>query len=69
MRFDASPSPEKGACHLQGLARTSVTVDALPFEQIWFRSLIRVRRTGVLTDRATGKHLPSSPEEEEEYLI
>ena len=61
MRFDASPRPEKGVCHLQGLARTSVTVDALPFGQIWFRSVIRVRRTGVLTDRDTRKHLPSSP--------
>ena len=61
MRSDASPRPEKSVCHLQGLARTSVTVDALRFGQIWFRSVIRVRRTGVLTDRATGKHLPSSP--------
>ena len=61
MRFDASPRPEKGVCHLQGLARTSVTVDVLPFGQIWFRSVIRVRRTGVLTDRATEKYLPSGP--------
>ena len=61
MRFDASPRPEKGVCHLQGLARTSVTVDALPFGQIWFRSVIRIRRRGVLTDRATRKHLLSSP--------
>ena len=60
MRFDASPRPEKDFCHLQGLARTSVTVDDLPFGQIWFRSVIQVRRTGVLTDRATRKHLPSS---------
>ena len=37
MRFDASPHPERGVCHLQILARTSVTVDALPFGQIWFR--------------------------------
>ena len=61
MRFDASPCPEKGVCYLQGLARTSVKVDVPPFEQIWFRSVIRDRRTCVLTDRATGKHLPSSP--------
>ena len=39
-------------------AFTLVTVDALPFGQIWFRSVIRVRRTGVLKDRATGEHLP-----------
>ena len=32
---DVSPHPEKGVCHLQGLTRTSVTVDALPFGQIW----------------------------------
>ena len=61
MRFDASPSPEKGVCHLKGLAKTSVTVDALPLGQIWFQSVMRVRRTGLLTDRAAGKHLPSSP--------
>ena len=35
-RFDASPRREKGVGHLQGLARTSVTVDALPLEQIGF---------------------------------
>ena len=62
MRFDASLRPEKGVCHLQGLARASVTVDALLFGKIWFWSAIRVRRTGVLTDRATEKHLPSSPD-------
>ena len=61
MRFDASSRPEKGVCHLQGLARTSVAVDVLPFGQIWFRSVIRVRRTDVLADRATRKYLPSSP--------
>ena len=61
MRFDASPRPRKGVCHLQGLARTSVIVDAQQFGHIWFRSVIQVRRTGELTDRATGKHLPSSP--------
>ena len=49
MRFDTSPHSEKGVCHLQGLAKTSVTVDAPPFGQIWFRSVIRVRKTGVLT--------------------
>ena len=48
MRFDASPRPEKGVCHLQGLARTPVAVDALSFGQIWFRSVKRVRRTGIL---------------------
>ena len=57
IRFDASTRSKLGVCHLQGLARTSVTVDALPFGQIWFRSVIRARRTGVLTDRATGKYL------------
>ena len=41
--------------------KTSVTADAPPFGQIWFRFVIRVRRTGVLTDRATTKHLPFSP--------
>ena len=61
MRFDALPRPEKDVCHLQGLARTSATVDALTLGQIWFRSVIQVRRTGILTDQATGKHLPSSP--------
>ena len=61
MRFDASPRPEKSVCHLQDLVRTSITVDALPFGQIWFRSVMRVRRTGVLTDQVTRKHLPSSP--------
>ena len=61
MRFDASPRPKKGVCHLQDLARTSVTLDTLPFGQIWFRSVIRVRRTGVLTNRDTRKHLPSIP--------
>ena len=60
MRFDTLPCPDKSVCHLQDLARTSVTVDALPFEKIWFRSVIRVRRTGVLTDRDTKKYLPSS---------
>ena len=59
MRFDALPLPEKDVCHLQGLTRASVIVDALG--QMWFRSVIRVRRTGVLMDWATGKHLPSSP--------
>ena len=63
MLFDASPRPGKGVCHLQGLARTSVAVDALQFGQIWFRSVIRVRRTDVLTSWATGKHLPSSPDD------
>ena len=58
--FDASPNPEKGVCHLQDLAKTSVTVGALPFGQIWFQSKIRVRTTGVLKDQATRKHLPSS---------
>ena len=61
IRFDASPRPEKGVCHLQGLARISVTVDALPFGQNWFRSVIRVRRIGVLTDLATRNDPPSSP--------
>ena len=56
IRFDASSHR-----HLQCLARTSVTVDALSFGQIWFRSVIRVRRTGLLTDRDMRKHLPSSP--------
>ena len=51
----------KDVCHLQGLSRTSVTVEALLFGQIWFRSVIRVQRTDVLTDRATKKHLPSCP--------
>ena len=40
MRFDASACPEKVVCHLQGLVKTSVTVDALLFGQIWFRSVI-----------------------------
>ena len=62
MRFDALPRPEKGVCHLQGLVRTSVTVDALPLGQIWLRSAVQVRRTGVLMDRATRKHLSSSPD-------
>ena len=61
MRFDASPRPEKGVCQLQGLARTSVTVGALPFGQILFRSVMRVRRTGILTDRNTRKQLSSNP--------
>ena len=61
IRLDASSRPEKGVCHLQGIARTSVIVDAMPFGQIWFRPVVRVRRTGVLTDLATRKHLPSSP--------
>ena len=61
MRFDISSRPGKGVRHLQVLARASVTVDALLFGHIWFRPVIRVRRTGVFTDRATGKHLPSSP--------
>ena len=64
MSLDASTRPEESVCHLQGLARTSVTVDALPFGQIWFRFVIRVQRTGVLRERATRKHLPSSPKTE-----
>ena len=60
MRFDASLRAEKGVCHLQGLAKTLATVDSLPLGQIWFQSVIRVRRTAVLTDRATRKQLPSS---------
>ena len=59
MHFDASPRPQKGVCHLQDPARTSVTVDALPFGQIWFRSVTRVWRSGVLTEWAT-RNLPSS---------
>ena len=42
------------------LARTSATVDALPLGKNWFRSVIQVRRTGALIDRATIKHLKSS---------
>ena len=64
IRFDASLRPEKGVCHLQGLAKIPVIVDALPFGQIWFRSVILVWRTGVLTHRATRKHLPSNPKEQ-----
>ena len=60
MRFNASPRPEKNVCHLQGLARTLVAVDALLFGQNHFRSVIRVRRAGVLMDRTTKKHLLSS---------
>ena len=41
MAFDASPGPENSVCHLQGLARTSVAVDYLPFGQVWFRSVIK----------------------------
>ena len=57
MRFDALPRPEKGVCHFQALARTSVTVDAPQFGQIWLRSAIRAEDR-LLTDRATRKHLP-----------
>ena len=60
MRFDGLLRPEKGVCHLQGFARTSATVDALPFGQIWFQSVLQIQRTDVLTDWATRKHLPSS---------
>ena len=49
--FYASPHLEKGIGHLQGLTRTSVIIDALQLGQIWFRSVIRVQRTSVLTDR------------------
>ena len=34
MRYDAASHPKKGAYHLQGLARTSATVDALLLGQI-----------------------------------
>ena len=59
--FDASLRSRKVVCHLQGFVRISVTVATLPFGQIWFRSVIRVWRTGVLTNRAARKHLASSP--------
>ena len=61
MRFDASSRPGKGVFRLQGLVRASVTLNALPLGQIWFRSVIRVQRADVLTDQVTRKHLPSSP--------
>ena len=61
MRYDAGPRSKKGVCHLQDLARTSATADVLPFGQIWFRSVILVRGTGVLTDRVTRKHQPFIP--------
>ena len=60
MRFDASPHPKTAICHLQGLAKTLVTVGTLPLGQIWFRFVIEVARTRVLTDQATRKHLPST---------
>ena len=61
MRFHVSLRPEKGVCYLKDFARIWVTVDALPFGQIWFRSVIRIWITGVLTVRAKEKHLSSSP--------